>query len=298
MASTKPRHHFAPLGQPADPSTGSQELKGIVFDMDGTLCTLTPSPTQNPPFQPTDPNLPGEPQNHMFTEMRAALHIEDSPVDILDHIYSLPPEEQATAHAKIQAIERRAMHAQVPQAGLVSLLELLDRFGLRKAICTRNYECVFPPSLPPSLAKRQLADRHGSQNARNAPHQHAPPLAPDPLLPHRHARLPAAQAVAGRDPAHRVGVGRGAGAGGDGRGQRGRHGGGAGRGGADGAGAERGEGGAGGGRADGCCCRGAGGVGGVAFGGGVEGESGGLRGGVCFWGEGSVDEREGLWGLD
>lgn len=148
MASTKPRHHFAPLGQPADPSTGAQELKGIVFDMDGTLCTQTPSPLK-PSFPTTNnSNLPGEPQNHMFTEMRAALHIEDSPVDILDHIYSLPPEEQAAAHAKIQAIERRAMHAQVPQAGLVSLLELLDRFGLRKAICTRNYECVFPPFLP------------------------------------------------------------------------------------------------------------------------------------------------------
>jgi len=81
----------------------------------------------------------GEPQNHMFGEMRAALDISKG-TDILDHIYSLPTADQAAAHAKIQAIERRAMDQQVPQAGLVTLMEYLDSKGLRKGICTRNFD--------------------------------------------------------------------------------------------------------------------------------------------------------------
>lgn len=75
----------------------------------------------------------------MFGEMRAALDI-DKGTDILDHIYSLSPEEQEAAHGKIQAIERKAMAEQVPQAGLVTLMEFLDKHGVKKAICTRNFE--------------------------------------------------------------------------------------------------------------------------------------------------------------
>lgn len=82
---------------------------------------------------------PGEPQNYMFGEMRAALAI-DKGTDILDHIYSLSPPEQEAAHAKIQAIERKAMELQVPQAGLVTLMEFLDKHGVKKGICTRNFE--------------------------------------------------------------------------------------------------------------------------------------------------------------
>lgn len=75
----------------------------------------------------------------MFGEMREALGITKS-IDILDHIYSLPQFEQPAAHAKIQAVERRAMAEQVPQAGLVTLMEHLDRRGIRKGICTRNFD--------------------------------------------------------------------------------------------------------------------------------------------------------------
>lgn len=77
----------------------------------------------------------------MFAEMRAALGGIGKGVDILDHIYALPTaEEQQEAHAKIQAVERRAMEKQVPQAGFVSLMEFLDGKGVRKGICTRNFE--------------------------------------------------------------------------------------------------------------------------------------------------------------
>ncbi|EMC92379.1 hypothetical protein BAUCODRAFT_78047 [Baudoinia panamericana UAMH 10762] len=114
------RHGFAPLadGSAASPPNNEMQLKGIIFDMDGTLC---------------------EPQNHMFGEMRSAIGIPKS-VDILDHIHALPAEEQDAAFAKIQAIERRAMADQVPQAGLVSLMEYLDERGIKKGICTRNFD--------------------------------------------------------------------------------------------------------------------------------------------------------------
>lgn len=71
--------------------------------------------------------------------MRDALGIE-KPTDILDHISSLPKDEQQEAHEKIRAIERRAMKAQKPQPGLNELMQYLDKRGIRKAICTRNFE--------------------------------------------------------------------------------------------------------------------------------------------------------------
>lgn len=110
---------FAPL-DPAKQKAGDDrpQLKGIVFDVDGTLCL---------------------PQNHMFAEMRAALNI-DKPTDILDHIYSLPEAEQVEAQEKIRNIERKAMKSQQPQAGLVELMEYLDRRGIKKGICTRNFD--------------------------------------------------------------------------------------------------------------------------------------------------------------
>ncbi|KAK0794001.1 hypothetical protein LTR48_000591 [Friedmanniomyces endolithicus] len=77
------------------------QLKGIVFDMDGTLC---------------------EPQNYMFGQMRQAVGIPKE-IDILDHIHSLSSSQQEEAFAKIQAIERDAMAKQVPQPGLVTLMD-------------------------------------------------------------------------------------------------------------------------------------------------------------------------------
>ncbi|KIX00730.1 uncharacterized protein Z518_09795 [Rhinocladiella mackenziei CBS 650.93] len=154
----KPRC-FAPLDPSAQHGQDLPKLKGVIFDMDGTLCL---------------------PQNYMFQEMRAALGIPRS-VDILDHIRSLsnepdaassnteqnggphstinssePPSEEILSHstfiadptpsspqaravAKIQAIERRAMTSQRPQPGLQELMAHLTRRGVRKALCTRNF---------------------------------------------------------------------------------------------------------------------------------------------------------------
>ncbi|KAH6633536.1 HAD-like domain-containing protein [Boeremia exigua] len=110
---------FAPL-KPEKKTEGDPRptLKGIVFDVDGTLCL---------------------PQNYMFGEMRSALGI-DKGTDILDHIYSLPDAEQNEAQEKVRDIERAAMKKQKPQAGLVKLMDYLDSRGLKKGICTRNFD--------------------------------------------------------------------------------------------------------------------------------------------------------------
>lgn len=76
----------------------------------------------------------------MFKEMRSALQISRQ-TDILEHIYSLPtPEAQATAMASIRAIEHQAMTLQTPQPGLVTLMTYLDSRGVKKGICTRNFD--------------------------------------------------------------------------------------------------------------------------------------------------------------
>ncbi|KAH7136153.1 HAD-like domain-containing protein [Dendryphion nanum] len=113
----RPRR-FAPL-DPGKRVEGDERpvLKGVVFDVDGTLCL---------------------PQTYMFAEMRAALSIQ-KPTDILDHIYSLPEPEQEIAQEKIRQIERTAMTTQVPQPGLVDLMTYLDTHALPKGICTRNF---------------------------------------------------------------------------------------------------------------------------------------------------------------
>lgn len=77
----------------------------------------------------------------MFAEMRNALGIEKS-TDILDHVHSLPEEDQEAAHDKIREIERKAMKIQKPQPGLNKLMEYLASRNIRKGICTRNFEYV------------------------------------------------------------------------------------------------------------------------------------------------------------
>jgi len=76
----------------------------------------------------------------MFAEMRAALGISKG-TDILDHIYALPTaSERDVAMEAIRAIERTAMASQVAQPGLAELMAYLDRRGVQKGICTRNFD--------------------------------------------------------------------------------------------------------------------------------------------------------------
>ncbi|KAF3278096.1 hypothetical protein TWF132_001279 [Orbilia oligospora] len=130
MTSTKPRG-FAPLDPTNAPTPPLfPHLQAVVFDVDGTLCL---------------------PQSWMFAEMRRQLGITKG-ADILDHVLGLPdtvPEggglvggksEQEVGFEKIRAVEREAMGQMQPQEGLVELMDYLDRRGVRKAICTRNFD--------------------------------------------------------------------------------------------------------------------------------------------------------------
>ncbi|RPB27825.1 HAD-like protein [Terfezia boudieri ATCC MYA-4762] len=112
------RRRFAPLNPDIPNDINAPRLKGVVFDVDGTLC---------------------QPQTWMFSQMRSALDIPKS-VDILNHIYSLPLTESLLAMEAIKSIERTAMHQMVPQAGLVPLMTYLDSRSILKGICTRNFD--------------------------------------------------------------------------------------------------------------------------------------------------------------
>ncbi|KAI0137972.1 HAD-like protein [Hypoxylon sp. NC0597] len=119
MAQSRPRR-FAPLKETAAGQHHDlPKLQGVIFDVDGTLC---------------------QPQNHMFTQMRAVLGIPKS-TDILEHVYSLPTaSQQEAAMESIRAIERQSMREQVAQPGLADLMAYLEARGVRKGICTRNFE--------------------------------------------------------------------------------------------------------------------------------------------------------------
>ncbi|KAJ6262404.1 hypothetical protein Dda_3212 [Drechslerella dactyloides] len=134
---TTPRG-FAPLDPRMRTASSSAlpQLQAVVFDVDGTLCL---------------------PQSWMFAEMRRQLGISKA-TDILDHILGLPDDEdlivepevvagetagrsqRERAYAKIRAVEREAMGQMRPQEGLVELMDYLDGRGVRKAICTRNFD--------------------------------------------------------------------------------------------------------------------------------------------------------------
>ncbi|KAK6528840.1 hypothetical protein TWF694_004074 [Orbilia ellipsospora] len=128
MATNTPQPRgFAPLNPQNSNAPGLPALKAVVFDVDGTLCL---------------------PQSWMFAEMRRQLGITKG-TDILDHILSLPDDnvveskgvsEQEVAFEKIRGVERQAMGEMKPQEGLVELMDYLDGRGVRKAICTRNFD--------------------------------------------------------------------------------------------------------------------------------------------------------------
>lgn len=75
----------------------------------------------------------------MFHDMRSVLGISKA-TDILEHVESLPADKQVPALEAIRAIERKAMASQTPQPGLAALMAYLDARGVRKAICTRNFD--------------------------------------------------------------------------------------------------------------------------------------------------------------
>ncbi|KAL3479897.1 HAD-like domain-containing protein [Aspergillus californicus] len=109
------QRRFAPLN-PSNHDSNDPQLKGIVFDVDASLRTISKERTSK------------------------ALGINKS-VDILHHIRSLATaQEQLEASNKIKAIEREAMQHQEAQPGLAELMDYLQGRGLKRALCTRNFE--------------------------------------------------------------------------------------------------------------------------------------------------------------
>jgi phosphoglycolate phosphatase-like HAD superfamily hydrolase len=117
---TRPR--FRPL-RPLGPSSlnnlplpSAPPLAGIVFDVDGTLTV---------------------PQPWMFTKMRRLLAISEDR-DILAHV------AVAGGMEVVVEVEKEAMAGMQVGPGVRECLEWLQERGVRKALLTRNYGCVFP----------------------------------------------------------------------------------------------------------------------------------------------------------
>lgn len=77
--------------------------------------------------------------------------------DILDYIYSLPESEQEAANEKIRNIERKAMALQAPQPGLLTLMSYLESKGIKKGICTRNFDTPVAHLLEKFLSGKEFA---------------------------------------------------------------------------------------------------------------------------------------------
>eukprot|EP00033_Pygsuia_biforma_P001320 GCRY01001495.1.p1 GENE.GCRY01001495.1~~GCRY01001495.1.p1 ORF type:complete len:223 (-),score=31.00 GCRY01001495.1:93-761(-) len=93
------------------------KLKGIVFDMDGTL---------------TAPNQIN------FQEMRLRAGVPPFG-DILQHVREMPPEKQAHALAMIEEVEKEGLIGMKLMPDLFPTLEVLhDKMGLKLALLTRN----------------------------------------------------------------------------------------------------------------------------------------------------------------
>lgn len=90
-----------------------------IFDLDGTLTVAV----------------------HDFQAIKDALDIPFE-ADILYHLDSLPPEESAALHRKLDSIERDLSKIAAPAAGAFELLSHLADDGCRIGILTRNTQEV------------------------------------------------------------------------------------------------------------------------------------------------------------
>jgi len=96
------------------PFSGRRTLRGVVFDMDGTL---------------TEPYMD-------FAEMKRRVGVTDG--DILDVMGTWSEERQAQANAVIAEMETEARDNMTLMPGVHELLAVLDAWGLPRGILTRN----------------------------------------------------------------------------------------------------------------------------------------------------------------
>ena len=94
---------------------GWTPIKGVVFDMDGTL---------------TKPTLD-------FVAMHERLNIPPT-ADILKSVYAMSPEQRADAMKVIEELEREANERLELQPGLLEVIHFLAEHRIQRAIMTRN----------------------------------------------------------------------------------------------------------------------------------------------------------------
>ena len=91
------------------------EIKGVIFDMDGTLTV----PVLN------------------FKEVRASLKLAPG-VDTLTTVLQYPPEKKAQAMKIIEEFEEEGIEKMSLQPGVLDLLHYIAERGVRRALMTRN----------------------------------------------------------------------------------------------------------------------------------------------------------------
>ena len=115
MASASTVSHAAAAASSAPPKV-LPLVRGIVFDMDGTL---------------TLPVID-------FVEMRRRAGIPPG-ADILETIENIADDvERAAAHAAVEEVEKEGLAGLAPAIGLHSVLKRLDALGLPRGLVTRN----------------------------------------------------------------------------------------------------------------------------------------------------------------
>lgn len=97
-------------------STPTQNLKAILFDMDGTLTT---------------PNID-------WKQLRQAVGVPEG-TGIMEHIYSLSAEAAHQADLIVRDIEMTSVRTADPNEGLTELFDLLRTTSLKLALITNNH---------------------------------------------------------------------------------------------------------------------------------------------------------------
>ncbi|KAJ1923866.1 hypothetical protein IWQ60_005593 [Tieghemiomyces parasiticus] len=111
------RRRYLPFGATPEPDTAQDfRIKGVVFDMDGTLVT---------------------PMTEFLAEMRDAVGVPPGQ-DILGYVHDLEEPDRSLAEGILVEIEQQALQEMKIQPGLPQLLKYLTDNQIPKAILTRN----------------------------------------------------------------------------------------------------------------------------------------------------------------
>ena len=106
---------MSPATSPTSTSTSRRLVRGVVFDMDGTLCVSAALD---------------------FTEMRRRVGCETS--DILGEVDSWNEARRTKAYEIIGEMEREALKTTVIAPGAMEVAATLDGMGIPRALVTRN----------------------------------------------------------------------------------------------------------------------------------------------------------------